>query len=51
MILEIKNSDDRRIVAGVLIDNGYTVKKVKVKAKGNRATKTCLEAEKESKDE
>lgn len=30
MILEIGNTDDRRIVAGILVSNGYTVREIKV---------------------
>lgn len=45
MIIEISNKDDRRLVAGILVDNGYTVKTVKVKVKS--VTRTYIEAEKE----
>lgn len=44
MILEISNKEDRRTIAGILVENGYTVKTVKVKIKST--TKTYLEAEK-----
>ena len=30
MILEIGNTDDRRIVAGILVSNGYMVREIKV---------------------
>lgn len=30
MILEIGNTDDRRIVAGILVANGYMVREIKV---------------------
>ncbi len=47
MLIEISNKEERKLVAAILIDNGYTVKKVKIQAKGKSAKKTCLEAKKE----
>lgn len=48
MILEIPNKEDRKIVAAILVDNGYTVKAVKIKQ--GSVTKTCLSAEKNNKE-
>ena len=43
--LDIRLDADKRTVAAILVDNGYTVRKTTIKA-GNRS-KTVLEAYKE----
>lgn len=46
MIIEVKNVQDRRALASILVESGYTVKMVKIKERNN-VTKTYIEAEKE----
>ena len=45
MIIEVKNVQDRRVLASILVESGYTVKMVRIKEKN--VTKTYIEAEKE----
>ncbi len=48
MILTIGNKEDRRTIAGILTENGYTVRIIKTKVKNT--TRLVLEAEKEEKE-
>ena len=45
--IEIANNDDRRTVAAILVDNGYTVRKARRVKSGARSAQIVLEAEKE----
>lgn len=47
MIITITSQADRRIVAGILLENGYTVEKVKVKE--GKTNTTAIRAEKTEK--
>lgn len=45
MLIEVKNVQDRRTLASILVEAGYTVKIVKIK--DGKGTKTYVEATKE----
>ena len=47
LTLEIKNPDDRKTVAAILFENGYTVRLTRIKNATGKATKILIEAEKE----
>lgn len=44
MMIEVKNVQDRRTLAAILVESGYTVKIVKVK--DGKVTKTYIQADK-----
>ena len=48
MIIKVGNEQDRRVIAGILVSNGYTVKITRIKVKNN--TKVVLEVKEESED-
>ena len=44
MIIKTKNAEERRQLAGILLENGYRVEIVKIRE--GRTTKTAIKAEK-----
>ena len=42
--LRIFNAEDRRIIAGVLVMNGYTVRHIKVAREGKKSSWYCIQA-------
>lgn len=49
--LEIKNKEDRLIVAKILVDNNYTVRQKVGKKKGKQTLTTYLEYQQNIKDD